>query len=211
MSMLRNLAGFAVAGAVLLATVAPGLAKGPPTPLTDWPCDTPFAGPLEAKMLRLGAGELFAPAGAWKADPAAYRLVNFLTAGENSPAMGQREIEDFVENNGPLKPETSLLVVSGMVERGNKLRMILLDGIKQQIIKSHVLAVAIDENSAQLAAAKARTDARHTEPATLSETRRQNLDMLDDADDMAAHLCHRLVYDETKLKSLAATLRAHTQ
>jgi hypothetical protein len=98
-----------------------------------------------------------------------------------------------------------------MVERGNKLRMILLDGIKQQIIKSHVLAVAIDENSAQLAAAKARTDARHTEPATLSETRRQNLDMLDDADDMAAHLCHRLVYDETKLKSLAATLRAHTQ
>jgi hypothetical protein len=198
MSMLRNLAGFAVAGAVLLATVAPGLAKGPPTPLTDWPCDTPFAGPLEAKMLWPGAGELLAPAGAWKADPAAYRLVNFLTAGENSPAMGQREIEDFVENNGPLKPETSLLVVSGMVERGNKLRMILLDGIKQQIIKSH-------------AAAKARTDARHTEPATLSETRRQNLDMLDDADDMAAHLCHRLVYDETKLKSLAATLRAHTQ
>src|SRR6185312_1628268 len=168
----RRLAGISLVGALLLAAV-PALAKGPPRPLSDWPCDTPFAGPLDAAMLWPGADEHGAAAGAWEADPVAHRLVDFLTAGENSAAMGQREVEDYVARNGALKPETSLRVVAGMVERGNKLRLILLEGIKKQIIKSHVLAAAVDENTAQL--------------------------------------CHRLVYDEAKLKTLATALRAHTE
>ena len=205
----RRLAGISLVGALLLAAV-PALAKGPPRPLSDWPCDTPFAGPLDAAMLWPGADEHGAAAGAWEADPVAHRLVDFLTAGENSPAMGQREVEDYVARNGALKPETSLRVVAGMVERGNKLRLILLEGIKKQIIKSHVLAAAVDENTAQLGTMTASADGRSA-AAALSEARRQNLDMLDDADDTAAQLCHRLVYDEAKLKTLATALRAHTE
>ena len=208
MTKAHHLARYAGACIWLLATMAPGLAAGPPKPLPDWPCDTPFAGPLEAQMLWPGIDQPLALAGAWEADPVAHRLVDFITAGENSPAMGQREIEEFTANNGPFAPETSVRILSGMIERGNKLRMILLEGIKMQIIKSHVLAAAIDENNAQVQ--KVASAGREADAAALTEARRQNLHMLDDADDSAAQLCHRLVYDETKLKTLAAAIRAHT-
>jgi hypothetical protein len=204
----HRLAG--LAAAALLLGAAPAVAKGPPKPLEEWPCGTPFAGPLAAEMLWPGADAQPAAEGAWEADPVARRLVEFLTAGENSPAMGQREIEDFTARNGALNPETSRRVVAGMAERGNKLRVILLEGIKKQIIKSHVLAAAIDENTTQLGAVKASADGRDA-AAALAEARRQNLSGLDDADDTAAQLCHRLVYDETKLKTLAAAVMAHTR
>jgi hypothetical protein len=187
----------------MLAT--PAFAKGPPKPLPDWPCETPFAGPLEPSMLWPGATPQ--PEGVWLQDPTARPLVEFLTAGENSPAMGEREIEDVAAKRGALGPETALLVVAGMVERGNKLRLILLAGIKQQIIRSHVLADAIASDQAKLdAVAKQGSD-----DASLKEALRQNTNGLDDANDTAEHLCHRLVYDETKLRRLADRLKQHTR
>lgn len=200
------------AAALLLALAVPCLAKGPPRPLADWPCDTPFAGPLDAAMLWPGIDGRAAAEAAWQQDAVARRLVDFLTAGENSPGMGQREIEAFAEKNGPFPPDTALRVVAGMVERGNALRRILLQGIKQQIIKSHVLAEAVAADSAKIAAAEQQdTDEARHHVAALKEVRRQNLEGLDDADDTAAHLCHRLVYDEAKLRRLADTLKAHTR
>lgn len=192
-----------------LGCALPAFAKGPPKPLSDWPCDTSFAGPLEPAMLWPGAG---AADGDWRQDEKTRALVDFLTAGENSPAMGEREIADYAEKNGPVPQHTALLVVAGMVERGNTLRQILLKGIKDQIIRSHVLAEAVAENAAGIDAAEQQgnEEGKH-QAAALGEARRQNLNGLDDTDDMAEHLCHRLVYDETKLRRLAAALKAHTQ
>jgi hypothetical protein len=193
-----------------LVLALPAFAKGPPKPLPDWPCDTPFAGPLEPGMLWDGATEQ--PENAWHDDLVARHFVDFLTASENSPAMGEREIADFTAKNGPVKPGTAILVVSGMVERGNILRRILLKGIKDQIIRSHVLADVVAEDTAKLAAAEKQTTAEaQQQAAAIKEARRQNLNALDDADDTAEGLCHRLVYDETKLRRLAAALKAHTQ
>ena len=192
-----------------LGLAAPAVAKGPPHPLSDWPCDTPFAGPLEPAMLWPDA---VPPAGEWRDDAAAHALVDFLTAGENSPAMGEQAIADYAEKNGKLPRQTALLVVAGMVERGNQLRQILLKGIKDQIIRSHVLAEVVSENDAAIeVAARQGTEDGKRQAAALTEARRQNLNGLDDADDTAEHLCHRLVYDETKLRRLAAALKTHTQ
>jgi hypothetical protein len=187
-----------------LAIAAPALGKDAPQALSDWPCETPFAGPLEPAMLWPNAPAR--PEGLWQSDPAAKRLVEFLTAGENSPAMGVREIADYAAEKGPLRPETAFLVISGMVERGNILRRVLLEGIKQQIIRSHVLADVVAQAAVEIdAAQKEGKDA-----APLIAARRQNLNGLDDANDMANHLCHRLTYDESKLKRVAAALKMHT-
>ena len=199
-----------IALGLALAMPALTLAKGPPQPLSDWPCDTPLAGPLVVDALWPGAQAT--PDGAWHEDPAARELVEFLTAGENSPAMGEREIETFTEKHGPVTLETALLVVSGMVERGNVLRRGLLKGIKDQIIRSHVLAETIAAASTDIAAAAQQdTAAAKEQAAALNEAQRQNTSGLDDADETAGRLCHRLVYDETKLRRLAAALKAHTQ
>ncbi len=191
-----------------LVSAAPAFAKGPPKPLPDWPCSGALAGPLEPAMLWPGA----APEGEWHEDPVARELVDFLAASENSPAMGEREIADYTEKHGPVPQPTALRVVAGMVERGNVLRQILLKGIKDQIIRSHVLAEVVAENAAAIdAAEKQPGDEAKRQAAQLVETRRQNLNGLDDADDTAERLCHRLTYDETKLRRLAAALKAHTQ
>jgi hypothetical protein len=189
-----------------LLLALPAVAKGPAKPLSDWPCDTPFAGPLEPGMLWPGAVSL--PEEAWHDDQTARYLVDFLTASENSLGMGEREIADFAAKHGPVKTEVALRVVSGMTDRGNILRRVLLKGIKDQIIKSHVLAEAIDEGKAKIAAAE---QAGAPDMAALKEAQRQNVAALDDADDVAEGLCRRLVYDETKLRRLAAALKAHTQ
>jgi hypothetical protein len=192
----------------LLASL-PAFAKGPPKPLPEWPCAGSLAGPLEPAMLWPGAAP---PDGDWQKDPAARDLVEFLAAGENSPAMGEHEIEDYTAKHGPLPLPTSLRIVAGMVERGNVMRQILLKGIKDQIIRSHVLADAVAKDAAAIATAEQQSgdDARR-QAAELTETRRQNLNGLDDAGDTAERLCHRLTYDETKLRRLAAALKAHTQ
>ena len=56
-----------------LAIAAPTLAKDAPQALSDWPCETPFAGPLEPEMLWPNVPAR--PEGLWQSDPAAKRLV----------------------------------------------------------------------------------------------------------------------------------------
>lgn len=195
---------------ILLCLAVPAFAKGPPHPLPDWPCSTPFAGPLEPGMLWQGATAQ--PENAWHQDPAARYLVDFLAASENSPAMGEQEIADFTAKHGPVPQATALLVVSGMAERGNILRKVLLKGIKDQIIRSHVLAEVVAQDTADLEAAqKQDTEDAKQKAAEIATARRQNLVALDDADDTADRLCQRLVYDETKLRRLATSLMAHAR
>jgi hypothetical protein len=203
----------------------PAVAKGPPQALPNWPCDTPIAGPLEADML--WPGMTAQAADALKDDPDAQRLAELIAATETPPGVGEREIASFAQKNGPLKPERAQRIVAAMVERGNALRRILLDGIKEQVARSRTLADAVADDNAKIAAAEQADGGAPVQvadaggnpapqpagpsPAALRETLRQHLTQLEGADAVAQDLCRRLVFDERKLRRLAAALKARAQ
>jgi hypothetical protein len=157
------------------------------------------------------------PPDAWEADAQARQLVDFIASPENSANSGSRRIEEFVNDNGKLRPELAMLVLTGTVERINKIRDILIEGIRTHVIRSHILAQAVEENdkSLALAAAEPAADpARQPDaikPDAIRQARLRNLRSLDEAGDGAAMLCHRYSYDEGKAKALAAALQQHTQ
>jgi len=199
--------------AVLLVCHYTAAAAGPPGPLSDWPCPAPFADRLAPASV--WPGDLPAPLPAeeaWTADPRARQLVEFIADPASSPRSGARQIEEFAKDNGPLGPELSMLVLTGMVERIDKIRDFLIEGIRTQIGRSHILAQAVEANDKSLAAAEAE---RSTDPArqpdAIRRARFQNLRSLDDTADGAKMLCHRYAYDEDKAKALAAALKQNTQ
>jgi hypothetical protein len=207
-----------------LLPALPAFAKGPAQSLPNWPCDTPVSGRLEPGMLWPGAAAQ--PADALHDDAAAQQLADFLAASENSPGRGEREIASFAEKNGPVKTDRALRIVSGVIDRGNVLRGILLDGIKEQVARSHMLADAIAADNAKIAAAESddsssgglgdmmngqQQPAAPPPAAVLKETLRQHVSQLESADDIAEGLCRRLVFDERKLRRLITALKARTQ
>ncbi len=188
-------------------------ANGPPGPLKDWPCAAPFADRLTPTGL--WPADLPAPLpaeGEWAADPQARQLVEFIADPANSPRSGARHIEDFVKDNGPLTPALSMLVLTGLVERIDKIRDILIEGIHTQIVRSHILAEVVEENNASLALAMTEPSADPArQPDAIRRARFQNLRSLDDAGEGAEMLCHRYSYDESKARALAAALQQNTR
>jgi hypothetical protein len=200
--------------ALLFAGLCGGaIAGGPPGPLKDWPCDAAFSNQLMPQAIWPGALPAPLPdAEAWSSDPQARKLVEFIASTENSANAGARFIDDFVHDNGGLRPELSMLVLTGMVERINKIRDIMIEGIRTHVIRSHILAEAVADNDASLklaAAAPSADPAR--QPEAIRKARFSNLRSLDDVGDGAEMLCHRYSYDESKAKALAAALQHHTK
>jgi len=200
--------------AMLFASLCGGAAAaGPPGPLKDWPCSVPFADQLTPQGVWSTALPSPLPATeAWSADPRAHALVEFVASPENSPSSGIRHIEEFVHDNGELPPELAMLVLTGMVERVNKIRDILIEGIRTHVIRSHILAEAVADNDASLALAATApsADPAH-QPEAIKKARFQNLRSLDNVGDGVEMLCHRYAYDESKAKALAAALQSHTR
>ena len=188
-------------------------AGGPPGPLKDWPCPAPFADQLTPQGVWPAALPAPLPsAEAWSGDAEARGLVEFVASPENSPSSGIRHIEEFVQANGALRPELAMLVLTGMVERVNKIRDILIEGIRTHVIRSHILAEAVADNDASLALAATAPSADSARPPeAIRKARFQNLRSLDDVGDGAEMLCHRYAYDESKAKALAAALQSHTR
>jgi hypothetical protein len=163
------------------------------------------------------------PPDAWEADVQARQLVDFIASPENSANSGSRRIEEFVTDNGKLRPELAMLVLTGTAERINKIRDILIEGIRTHVIRSHILAEAVEENdkSLALAAAEPARPPDTVKPGdvkpgdvkrdAIQQARLRNLRSLDEAGDGAAMLCHRYSYDEGKAKALATALQQHTQ
>ena len=152
-------------------------------------------------------------ADAWERDPEAKPLVEFIASPENSPKAGAARIDEFAASRGELRSELSLLVLTGMVERINKIRDILIEGIRTHVIRSHILADAVAENDRALALSVAQPAAADParQPEAIKKARFWNLRSLDDAGDNAEMLCRRYAYDEAKAKALAAALHQHTK
>jgi hypothetical protein len=208
--------GRAGAIALALAAVVQGsaLAGGPPGPLKDWPCPAPFADRLTPEAIWPTALPGTVPADdVWKADPKARAIVEFVAASENSPRMGTQYIEDFAKANGAIRPDFAMLVLSGIVEQANKLRDILIEGIHTNVVRSHILAGAVQQNDEHLAHALQQPgdDATAVTPDEIRKARLANLRSLDDAGDSADMLCHRYSYDESKARTLAAALQRQMQ
>jgi hypothetical protein len=188
-------------------------APPPPGPLRDWPCEAPFADHLVPQAVWPGELPATLPdADAWQTDPATRRLVLYITSPENSPAAGVQMIEDWSREAGSFQGEVGLRVLTGMVEQTNKMRDILIEGIHTLVLRSHILAEAVANNDADLAAAiKALADGAAHQPDAIRMARFWNLRALDDTGDSAALLCHRYAYDEQKARMLGAAIRAHTK
>jgi hypothetical protein len=200
-------------GAALLALATLGcgsaIAAGPPGPLKDWPCAAPFADQLSPEAVWPTALPTSLPApGAWQADLRAKAIVEFIADTANSPRAGTQYIDDFAVAKGRLSPDLAMLVLSGLVERVNRIRDFLIEGIHTNVVRSHILAGAVAENEAHLAQA-AQQDG--PDAAAIRKARFANLRALDDAGDGAELLCHRYSYDETKVKTLAAALARQTE
>ena len=189
------------------------VAGGPPGPLKDWPCAAAFSDQLTPQDVWPTPLPAALPdANAWSGDAQARTLVEFIASTENSPAAGARFIDDFARDNGGLRPALSMLVLTGMVERINKIRDILIEGIRTHVIRSHILAQAVADNddSLKLATTAPSPDPAH-QPDAIRKARFWNLRSLDDVGDGAEMLCHRYSYDENKAKALAAALQRNTE
>jgi hypothetical protein len=203
----------ALAAGLFLILYGTAHAGGPPGPLKDWPCEAPYADRLDAAALWPEALPApLPPDGAWKNDAVARPLVEFIASTENSANAGSRRIADETATHGKLTPAQAMLALSGTVERINTIRDFLLEGIRTQVVRSHILAEAVAENGKSLAAAKAAPSSDPArQPAAIEKARYINLRSLDDAGDGAAMLCHRYAYDEGKARALAAALRENMQ
>jgi hypothetical protein len=197
-----------------LAMVAHGVAfaGGPPGPLKDWPCQAPFADRLTPEAMWPTALPGAVPEGeAWRSDAKARAIVDFVASPENSPRAGTQYIDEFAKTNGGIRPDFAMLVLSGIVEQTNKMRNILIEGIRTSVVRSHILASAVQQNDQHLALAqKHSSDDPAMQPDAINKARLWNLRTLDDIGDGAEMLCHRYTYDESKVKALAAALQRET-
>jgi len=211
----RRVGAIALALAVIVQGTA--LAGGPPGPLKDWPCPAPFAARLTPEALWPTALPGTVPSTeTWKADPKARAIVEFVASPENSPRAGTQYIEDFAKANGGIRPDLAMLVLSGVVERANRMRDILIEGIHTAVVRSHILAGAVQQNDEHLTQAQQQPSddpagqPEAIRPDEIKKARLANLRSLDNAGDGADMLCHRYSYDESKAKALAAALQRAT-
>lgn len=210
---MMRVGGYAAAAALTALAHGTALAGGPPGPLKDWPCAAPFADRLTPEAVWPTALPGAVPdVEAWKSDPQAKAIVEFVTSSENSPRIGAQYIDDFAKANGPIRVEIAMLVLTGIVEQTNKIRDILIEGIHGDVVRSHILAGAVQQNDEHLAQALHQASADPAaQPEAIQKARLSNLRSLDDIGDGAEMLCHRYSYDETKVKALAASLQHRTE
>lgn len=201
--MVGAIAWLAVAG---IAHAAPPVAKGP---LKDWPCAEPRVDALAAEALYAEPLPAALPApGAWQSDPEVRPVVEFAAAPENNPNLGAARIQALAGSAGARKREALLLALSGIVERTNTLRRIIIDGIGDKVVKSRLLVELIAENDRDLAAVpNDGTSAAAERKSALETTRYWNTRSLGDAADDAELLCHRLAYTAKKAAALAGAIR----
>jgi hypothetical protein len=206
------LAGRLTLGATALVICAGAAIATPPAPkgpLKDWPC-------AEARVDALSAETLYVkplpgplpPAGAWLSDSAAKSVVEYAAAPENNPDLGIERIKAFGQTANTRRPEELLLVLSGIVERTNVLRRIIIDGIGDKVVKSRLLAETVAQGERDIAAIPDDgTSAASEHKKGLETARYWNSRALGDTADDAELLCHRLAYTAKKAQRLVDAVR----
>jgi hypothetical protein len=178
--------------------------------VADWPCQQPMTGKLSVRDL--GDGLPAAPADDWRADARVSDVVKDATDPEYPAAHGAAEIESFARAVGADRDHAMALVLAGIVDETNNLRAILIDGIRDNVIRAKMLSDVVAENEAALAAiSEAGSDADAKNREDIAQAKFWNVRSLNKAKDDAEFLCHRLAYLDKKTHQLADAIRTESQ
>jgi hypothetical protein len=149
---------------------------------------------------------------AWLADPETKSAVEFAAAPENNPELGAERIATFAKTLGGRKEEALIALLSGIVERTNVLRRIIIDGIGDKVVKSRLLAETVSKVERDLAAVPDDGSSAATAQRKALETARYwDARALGDTADDAELLCHRLAYTAKKAVRLVGAVRSELE
>jgi hypothetical protein len=202
MSGLGARAGLALVGAWL--AVAPAAAEE----IRNWPCARPYAERFVAE--EVWGGRLPGPLPAdWRADPGVRDVVGFAANPENTPNQGGARIRAFAERLGGDRQAALLGVLAGLLEEFDIQRGIVIEGVRDFVVRAKIIREAVQNNEAALAALPTEAGPEVEEQRKgQQEARFWNARNLDDALDEARFLCRRYAYLEEKLRRLSAAIRA---
>lgn len=198
----------AVPGLVLAALAAFSLAATDAWARTieNWPCRTPYAEEIPAASVWESPPKLRLAA-SWRDDDAVLKVVGYAVNPENNPERGKKAISALARKAGAGRDDVLVKVFTGLVEETNGYYRIVIAGIRNFIIKAKILAGAVDANDAEIRALGA-SEADKARRRDVKQARFWNFRNMDDAEEEAEFLCHRLSYLKKKLRRLAEHIRA---
>ncbi len=208
---MRSNRGLGRLGAIVLAlglaaSQAPAQEEDAGLGKDDWPCKHKYRPTLVAASVWTGPA-LPDGAGAWRDDAALREFVERIASPETSPKQGVAEIERFAATLAADGAETLTLLFAGLLDEINVYRRFAVDGIWEFTAKHRLLARVLAETEAAYLAVP-------YDGSTASEAERKRIEVerfwqqraFDDFEDEARYLCHRLVYLEGKLGTLARAI-----
>jgi len=132
--------------------------------IEDWPCEVPMVEALTLQDLD-GSVAVAAPTGDWQADAEVKTVVLTASDPENPPEKGEAVIAALARDAAADGPRRMALVLAGLLDESNDLRRILIEGIKDNVLRAKVVGNVIAENDAALAALPDPAAVRPVEPA----------------------------------------------
>ena len=193
----------ALGGGCLLA--APAAAE---ETIRDWPCKTAYAEKFVPEEIWGGRLPGPLPAG-WSTDAGVRDVVAFAANPENTPNQGGAEIQAFADRRGGDRRAALLGVFAGLLEEFDTQREIVIEGVRDSIVRAKIIRELVEKNEAALAALPADAGPEvEQQRKGHQEARFWNARNLDDALDGARFLCRRYGYLEEKLRRLSAAIHA---
>jgi hypothetical protein len=191
----------ALGGAWLLA--APAAAEE----IRDWPCHQPYAEAFVPEDV--WGGRLPGPLPRdWGADAGVRDVVAFAANPENTPNQGGAEIRALAERLGDGRRRPALLAVfAGLLEEFDTQREIVIEGVRDSVVRAKIIREAVEKDEAALAALPTGSETEQQRKGH-QEAHFWNARNMDDALDDARFLCHRYGYLEEKLRRLSAAIHA---
>ncbi len=202
MSGLGSCAASALMATWLLAT--PAAAEE----IRDWPCKQPYAQRFSAEDIWGGGLPGPLPDG-WSTDAGARDVVAFAANPENTPTQGGAEIHALALRLGADRQASLLRVFAGLLEEFDIQRGIVIEGVRDSIVRAKIIREAVENNEAALAALPPGPGPEVDQQRKgHQEARFWNARNMDDALDNARFLCRRYAYLDEKLRRLSAAIRA---
>jgi len=176
--------------------------------IRDWPCERPYAERFVAEDI--WGGRLPGPLpGKWQTDAAVREVVDFAANPENTPKQGGAEITALAERLGADRRPALLGVFAGLLAEFDTQRGIVIEGVRDSIVRAKIVREAVGKSDAALAALPADAGPEvEQQRKGHQEARFWNARNMDNALDEARFLCHRYGYLEEKLRRLSAAIRA---
>ncbi len=139
-------------------------------------------------------------------------MVRFAAAPENMAQFGAERIAVLAQSSGARRRDVLLLVFSGVVERMEALRAVIVEGIGHQVVNSRLVAEELAANDRALAAlGNDASEATAKRRKDLETARFWNRRSLGDIEDKAELACHQLDHAEKKAQALAAAIRGQIE